>query len=206
MNPEFEPTTSGTPRTSTVPSVLIIYLGFGIRVTVREGRRSREKSSRTTREFDRYIRSEISTRKRRKENLLELSQGALLQRNVIWYPTLSRNLRTSVSADWIIISIKGHNCALYHDGDLKVTRKELTGDERPNYRNASRGPSDNDIKRMLEKDKEGKIFKLASRILTIFMSEKTILDLTGRSLQYSKTRIIRFRPHTNLFWRRWWPK
>merc|ERR1719427_178769 len=49
---------------------------------------------------------------------------------------------------------KGHNCALYHDGDLKVTRKELTGDERPNYRNASRGPSDNDIKRMLEKDIE----------------------------------------------------
>ena len=43
-----------------------------------------------------------------------------------------------------------------------MTRKELTGDERPNYRNASRGPSDNDIKRMLEKDKEGITFKLTS--------------------------------------------
>lgn len=100
---------------------------------------------------------------------------------MISYPTAGRNPRTSISAyrlnlyqdsGWIIISIKGHNCALYHDGDLKVTRKELTGDERPNYRNASRGPSDNDIKRMLEKDKEGKILKLASRILTIFMSER----------------------------------
>ena len=52
---------------------------------------------------------------------------------------------------------KGHNCPLYHDGDLRIknSRDKLIGDERPNFRNASKGPSERDIERMIAQDKEG---------------------------------------------------
>ena len=48
---------------------------------------------------------------------------------------------------------KGHNCPLYHDGDIANAPK--TSMDGPNYRNASRGPSDADIKRMIAADVEG---------------------------------------------------
>ena len=47
---------------------------------------------------------------------------------------------------------KGHNCPLFHDGDLKKMKADETS--RTQIRMANRGPSDRDIQRMQAQDKE----------------------------------------------------
>lgn len=51
---------------------------------------------------------------------------------------------------------KGHNCPMFHDGDIALgPRSAAQSSDGPNFRNASRGPSDADITKMLAADVKG---------------------------------------------------
>jgi len=75
---------------------------------------------------------------------------------------------------------KGHNCPMFHDGDIAATPKTAAqSSEGPNFRNASRGPTDADIKHMIASDVQGwdpfnKIFR--NYILHCISAAVAIID------------------------------
>ena len=70
---------------------------------------------------------------------------------------------------------KGHNCPLYHDGDLKKVKADETS--KTQIRMANRGPTDNDLARMQAQDREQE-GRISFSKLDIVIKEKTYVTST----------------------------